>query len=85
VLDDGVAAKQMLIEFDHRLILCFLEGRIKQARSPRFLHLATHGFVLPDQSSGTTNELSAGVEGLQRLSGVGMENPLLRSGLAATR
>lgn len=64
-----------------------LEGRLKRARSPRILHLATHGFFLPDQSRDPNREVSTTIadaaEGLQRrLSGPGMENPLLRSGLA---
>jgi hypothetical protein len=60
-----------------------LEGRVKQARSPRVLHLATHGFFLPDQAhdpstdaEGATLSAAAG-----RLRGPGMANPLLRSGL----
>jgi CHAT domain-containing protein/tetratricopeptide (TPR) repeat protein len=58
-----------------------LEGRIKQARSPQVLHLATHGFVLPDQTVKPPGNPIMSIEE-QRLTGVGMENPLLRSGLA---
>jgi CHAT domain-containing protein len=70
-----------------------LEGRLKTAcRSPRILHLATHGFFLPDQQRDPTREsrclgfdvggFSAAQDGLGRLSGPLMENPMLRSGLA---
>jgi CHAT domain-containing protein/tetratricopeptide (TPR) repeat protein len=56
-----------------------LEGRLKTAcRSPRILHLATHGFFLPDQERG----FSAATDGPGRLSGLMIENPMLRSGLA---
>jgi tetratricopeptide (TPR) repeat protein len=66
-----------------------LEGRLKACRSPRILHLATHGFFLPDQPR-DPNQLGRNLEligvgdtpGLGRLSGPGMENPMLRSGLA---
>src|SRR5262249_4171094 len=61
-----------------------LEARVKGRRSPRVLHLATHGFFLPDQPRDPGTEFReatlAAVSG--RLSGPGMENPLLRSGLA---
>jgi hypothetical protein len=64
-----------------------LEGRLKTAcRSPRILHLATHGFFLPDQPRepgqdrlGPTFEPMGE---LGRLAGPLPENPMLRSGLA---
>jgi CHAT domain len=70
-----------------------LEGRLKTAcRSPRILHLAPHGFFLPDQPRDLNHqgrgfdfgiaELSGAQDGLARLSGPMMENPMLRSGLA---
>jgi len=64
-----------------------LEARLKGRRSPRVLHLATHGFFLPNTSWGPTNDLvpaaALRVSGNGvRLMGPGMENPLLRSGLA---
>jgi CHAT domain-containing protein len=62
-----------------------LEGRLKQqGRSPRILHLATHGFFLPDQQP-LRDPLGPDLGGMGefgRLSGPGLENPLLRSGLA---
>ncbi len=70
-----------------------LEGRLKTAcRSPCILHLATHGFFLPDQQRDLNREgrglgfafgeFSGAKDGLGRLSGPMMENPMLRSGLA---
>src|SRR5262249_31585607 len=70
-----------------------LEGRLKTAcRSPRILHLATHGFFLPDQERDLNREgrglgfqfeeFSAAPDGSGRLAGPMMENPMLRSGLA---
>src|SRR5262249_18973247 len=60
-----------------------LEGRLKAVRSPRILHLATHGFFLSDEHRDPEDGRAwvAG-EALGRLSGVRLENPLLRSGLA---
>jgi tetratricopeptide (TPR) repeat protein/CHAT domain-containing protein len=61
-----------------------LDGRLKQVRSPRILHLATHGFFLGDQSRDSNQERLTPAMlggGLDRLSGTELENPLLRSGL----
>ena len=70
-----------------------MEGRLKTAcRSPQILHLATHGFFLPDQQRDLNREgrglgfdiaeFSDAQGGLTWLSGPMMENPMLRSGLA---
>jgi CHAT domain-containing protein/tetratricopeptide (TPR) repeat protein len=64
-----------------------LESRVKSCRSPRILHLATHGFFLSDQQSGCpqgARDLGAAGFGFSfnRLSALGAESPLLRSGLA---
>ena len=66
-----------------------LESRLKTCRSSRILHLATHGFFLADQPHDPNKErrdlvavgFTSGSEP-GRLSGAGLENPLLRSGLA---
>jgi CHAT domain-containing protein/tetratricopeptide (TPR) repeat protein len=67
-----------------------LEGCLKSCRSPRILHLATHGFFLPDPER-DLNRLDRNLElrgagDLATMSGPlrgpGMENPMLRSGLA---
>ena len=57
------------------------EAALKQVRHPRALHIATHGFFLPDQPDEATEgargiKLSGGAAGMSR-----RENPLLRSGL----
>lgn len=54
------------------------ESRLKAAPSPMILHLATHGFFLPNQVASLGDR--GRVDG--PLQGVAMENPLLRSGLA---
>jgi CHAT domain-containing protein/tetratricopeptide (TPR) repeat protein len=58
------------------------EAPLKASRAPRILHLATHGFFLPDQSPSPT--FGPGLESQEfgPFLGAGVENPLLRSGLA---
>jgi CHAT domain-containing protein len=63
-----------------------LEARLKTCRSPRILHLATHGFFLENQKHDPNREAGGfglfGTEGpTGRLTGPLPENPLLRSGL----
>jgi hypothetical protein len=53
-----------------------VESAIKHVHSPLVLHIATHGFFLPDRPEERDAAESAG-----RLAG-GIENPMLRSGLA---
>jgi CHAT domain-containing protein len=68
-----------------------LEARLKAACSPRLLHLATHGFFLPDQPydpntiSHTLGTMSLQGADMGRMLGPELENPLLRSGLALAR
>jgi CHAT domain-containing protein len=64
-----------------------LEGRVRSSHSPWILHLATHGFFLPnlardlDSEPAGSNGLSVG-SGAKRLYGTAIRNPLLRSGVA---
>jgi CHAT domain-containing protein len=65
------------------------EGSLKGCRSPRILHLATHGYFLPDQQPGPGRSAwpeaesgLPGAEGMARLGEGQLVNPLLRSGLA---
>ena len=64
-----------------------LESRIKACRSPRILHMATHGFFLPDEgrpwydrSGVPEGSRSTGTSTTMELTS--SENPMLRSGLA---
>jgi CHAT domain-containing protein len=50
------------------------EKNLKEAKSPRVLHIATHGFFLPETEN--TEEKVFGIE-----AGKLKENPMLRSGL----
>ena len=66
-----------------------VERCLKESQAPRILHLATHGFFRPDPSPAIAQaQHSSGTEGWigaddgNRSGGFGLENPLLRSGLA---
>jgi CHAT domain-containing protein len=56
------------------------EAALKQARGPRFLHIATHGFFLEDQPLNLESQ-AGHLQGQDRLQAPKGENPLLRSGL----
>jgi CHAT domain-containing protein/tetratricopeptide (TPR) repeat protein len=62
-----------------------LEQAVKASRSPGIVHIATHGFFLPDPKRNPDEE-GLGAVGLGRKGGLGRLsgalNPLLRSGLA---
>lgn len=65
-----------------------LKGRLKAVRSPRIIHLATHGFYLADRpdddldANAKSRFQSVRQEAGGAWSVAGLENPLLRSGLA---
>jgi tetratricopeptide (TPR) repeat protein/CHAT domain-containing protein len=64
-----------------------LEGRLREKRSPRVLHLATHGFFLEQKEDLPVISSWADIDAIfatraGRLSPSAMSNPLLRSGLA---
>jgi CHAT domain-containing protein len=56
------------------------EAALKSVRSPRILHIATHGFFLPDRSGDNTSALGK-KDGREALQARGEDNPMLRSGL----
>ena len=53
-----------------------LEGRVKQVKGPRVLHLATHGFFLEDEAQTPNKHKVIGAQQHRAL-----EDPMLRSGL----
>lgn len=60
-----------------------LEGRLKNRSSPSILHIATHGFFIPDQQIDLNNELqSKDFYTIEDIVLSRIENPLIRSGLA---
>lgn len=58
------------------------EAALKQLSAPVILHVATHGFFLPDQSPGSTRGLTLVGGQSAQAQAARLENPLLRSGLA---
>ena len=60
-----------------------LESDLKAYRSPKIVHIATHGFFLDDQPDNVTEMEAQPDKDLDRLQALArLENPLLRSGLA---
>lgn len=59
------------------------EGSLKLLSGPDILHVATHGFFLPDQPQASAEETRGlGIVPLSKSRVVNSENPLLRSGIA---
>lgn len=60
------------------------EGQLKKIRAPKILHLATHGFFLPDEAPPPEpDQMAAQVPAANTPAATtAYENPLLRSGLA---
>jgi CHAT domain-containing protein len=81
-VEEGRALGEILPDARLKIAGEATEEVLKQTRGPRILHIATHGFFLPDQAedgSATGAELQEPDPGEGMLRG---ENPLLRSGLA---
>ena len=57
------------------------EAQLRRVQSPRLLHLATHGFVLPELSS-ETSAPAIDAESIFPRRSEAANNPMLRSGLA---
>jgi CHAT domain-containing protein len=88
---EALAIKSLLPEASVLVREQATESAVKQAKSPRILHVATHGFFLGDQE--TMPAQTRGVFGDDPLRAsdlrfskwaANIENPLLRSGLALT-
>jgi CHAT domain-containing protein len=58
------------------------EGALKALHGPKLLHLATHGFFLPDKTPAAQPAASGGLPAMTGSAGELHDNPLLRSGLA---
>lgn len=74
VLTIGETLRKRGIKVEQFLDRDATEQRIKQLQSPQILHIATHGFFLPDVDKLTEDFLGYRPQTLR-------ENPLLRSGL----
>ena len=56
------------------------ESAVKNASGPLVLHFATHGFFLRDTKAASAGDVPTAIRGIK--ANAGIENPLLRSGLA---
>jgi CHAT domain-containing protein len=86
---EALAIKSLLPEASVLLREQATESAIKQAKAPRILHIATHGFFLSDQEAPPAETRGALGDDPLRASdsrfgkwAAEIENPLLRSGLA---
>jgi len=80
--DEAKALKAMLADATVLTEAQATEAALKQAASPRILHIATHGFFLPDVA--TSDESRGLLLSDDNFPTRRVENPLLRSGLALT-
>jgi CHAT domain-containing protein/Tfp pilus assembly protein PilF len=87
--DEARAIRKVMPEASVLLQSQATEAAIKQVRSPRILHIATHGFFLSDQAAPLAETWSAFGDDPLRMPDRGMnewathiKDPLLRSGLA---
>ncbi|PNW47905.1 UNVERIFIED_CONTAM: hypothetical protein BEN50_11580 [Euhalothece sp. KZN 001] len=80
--EEGSAIAQLIPEFQLYTEEQANENRLKDVQSPRFLHIATHGFFLPPEEEPESQPQLGGQLGSERGQPLTIENPLLRSGLA---
>ncbi len=78
--DEAKALKAMLPDVTVLTGAQATEAALKQADSPRILHIATHGFFLPDVAP--VDEIRGLALSDDNPTFIRIENPLLRSGLA---
>jgi CHAT domain-containing protein/tetratricopeptide (TPR) repeat protein len=88
---EALAIKAVLPEASLLMREQATESAVKQARAPRILHVATHGFFLSDQEAPLAETRGGFGDDPMRASdprfakwAARIENPLLRSGLALT-
>jgi CHAT domain-containing protein/Tfp pilus assembly protein PilF len=58
------------------------ESALRRVKAPSILHVATHGFFLPDEAPESAQPNRAGGRSIDMQRSISRENPLLRSGLA---